>query len=259
MIASLADLWRYRDLGWILVVKELKLRYRRSVLGIAWTMLNPLLTMLILTVVFSHVMRVQVDKFPVFVLSALLGWNFFAQSVTGGAMSIVHNESLLRNVRVPRAIFPVALVGSHLVNLLLALVPLVVVMLIQGVPLRPAVLILPYCLLTLAAFTTGIALATSAWTVFFRDIAQILEVGLMAVFYLTPIIYPLSMLPPSYAPVFKLNPLYWEILPLRSIFFEGRLPTPEALALAGALGLVSFLVGLALFRRREHLFLQYLS
>ena len=127
MLNDLRDLWRYRELARLLVAKELKLRYRRSVLGFAWTMLNPLMTMIILTVVFSQVMRVQVDRFPVFVLCALLPWNFFAQSITGGSLSILHNESLLRNVRVPRAIFPICIVTSHFVNLLLALVPLLIV------------------------------------------------------------------------------------------------------------------------------------
>ncbi|MFN8176610.1 MAG: ABC transporter permease [bacterium] len=259
MLQSLADLWRYRDLGRLLVEKELKLRYRRSVLGFAWTMLNPLLTMLILSVVFSHMMRVQVSHFPVFLLSALLPWNFFVQSVTGGSMSIVHNESLLRNVRVPRAIFPIALVGSHLVNFLLALLPLVLLMLVQGVPLRPSVLLLPYCLLTIGVFTTGIVLAAAAWTVFFRDVAQVIEVGLTAVFYLTPVIYPLSVLPAKYVWLFKLNPIYYQVAPLRSIFYDGCFPGWSMIALAGALALASFLSGLAIFRRRENLFLHYLS
>lgn len=259
MLRSLAELWKYRELAVILVSKELKLRYRRSILGFAWTMLNPLLTMIILSTVFSHVMRVQIDKFPVFVLSALLPWNFFAQSISGGALSIIHNESLLRNVRVPRAIFPLALVSSHLVNLLLAIIPLLLVMLVLGAEIRPAVLLLPFFLVTLWMFAAGIALALSAWTVFFRDIAQIVEVGLMALFYLTPILYPLSLLPERYVPLFLLNPLIYEVLPFRTIFYEGQVPSWEFCAASLAAGIVSFLVGLALFRRRESLFLQYLS
>lgn len=259
MFLGLDEVWRYRGLGQLLVSKELKLRYRRSVLGFAWTMLNPLLTMLILTVVFSHVLRVQVEKFPVFVLSALLPWNFFVQSVVGGSLCIIHNESLLRNVRVPRAVFPLALVGSHLVNYLLALVPLLLVMLWQGVPLRIGVAALPYCLLTLALFTAGIVLAVSAATVFFRDLAQIVEVGMTALFYLTPVIYPLSILPERYAWAFRLNPLYWLVTPFRSMFFEGRPPELQAIAIGGALGILSFVLGMAFFRRREDLFLHYLS
>ncbi|NNE42896.1 MAG: ABC transporter permease [Gemmatimonadetes bacterium] len=259
MFKPFAELWRYRDLAGILIAKELKLRYRRSVLGFAWTMLNPLMTMLILTVVFSHVMRVQVDHFPVFVLSALLPWNFFSQSLSGGAYSIIHNESLLRNVRVPRAVFPMALVGSHLVNFLLALVPLLLVMVWQGVSLRPSALLLPYCLLALACFTTGVVLVLSAWTVFFRDLGQIVEVSITALFYLTPIIYPLSILPERYAGYFKLNPLYHLVTPFRTIFFEGTVPEPASLLVSGAIGLVALLGGFAVFRSRQDHFLQYLS
>jgi ABC-2 type transport system permease protein/lipopolysaccharide transport system permease protein len=259
VLKTLQELWRFRELALLLVSKELKLRYRRSVLGFAWTMLNPLLTMLILSAVFSHIMRVQIDRFPVFVLSALLPWNFFAQSTAGGALAIVHNESLMRNVRVPRAIFPIALVSSHLVNFVLALVPLLLVMIVLGAPIRPAVLMLPIFMLALWAFVAGIALALSAWTVFFRDLAQIVEVSLTALFYLTPIIFPLSALPEKYAVFFKLNPVMYQVLPFRRIFYEGTLPSWEFCAITFGASIVSFLVGLQLFRRREDLFLQYLS
>jgi ABC-type polysaccharide/polyol phosphate export permease len=256
---TLRELWRYRDLVALLVQKELKLRYRRSVLGFAWTMLNPLFTMVILSVVFSHILRVHVEKFPVFVLSALLPWNFFVQSLVGGALSIIHNESLLRNVRLPRAIFPVALTASHLVNLVLALVPLLIVMVWQGVPLRPSVVALPWALLVLWLFTTGLALAFAAWTVFFRDLSQIVEVSLTALFYLTPVVFPLSVLPEQWERLFRLNPMVYMVLPMRTIFFDGSFPRGVDALVATALAVLSFLLGLAIFRRRENLFLVYLS
>lgn len=259
MFRAIGELWRYRELIGVLVSKELKLRYRRSVLGFAWTMLNPLLTMIILTLVFSHVWRVQVEKFPVFVLSALLAWNFFAQSVSGGAPSIIHNESLLRNVYVPRTAFPIALVVSHLVNLLFALVPLFLVMLAQGAPLRLPIVALPLCLLILATFTAGVVLALAAWTVFFRDLGHIVEVALQALFYLTPIIYPLTIIPERYVWVFRLNPLFYQISMFRRIFFEAAWPTAEQLCVSGACALVSLAVGITVFRRQEGLFLHYLS
>ncbi|MGH2570147.1 MAG: ABC transporter permease [bacterium] len=259
MFSALRDLWRYRDLAWILVANDLKLRYRRSVIGAAWTMLNPLLTMLILTAVFSHVWRVEVEKFPVFLLSALLPWSFFGQSVTRGAHAIVQNESLLRSVRVPRAIFPIAVVMSNLVNFLLALVPLSLVMIWQGVTPTISVVALPLSLLVLATFTCGVALALSALTVFFRDLAQIVEVSLTALFYLTPVIYPLTILPERYAWAFQLNPLLYQVIPFRSIFFEGRFPSLELMLVSIGSAVASLLVGFAIFRKREDLFLQYLS
>jgi ABC-2 type transport system permease protein len=259
LIQTLRDLWRYRELAAILVGKELKLRYRRSVLGFAWTMLNPLLTMIILTMVFSHVWRIQVEKYPVFVLSALLAWNFFAQSVSGGAPCMVHNESLLRNIYVPRAIFPLALVLSHLVNFLLALVPLLLVMFWQGVVPPLSIACVPLCLVILWLFTTGIVLALAAWTVFFRDIGQIVEVSLQALFYLTPIIYPLSILPERFLWIVKLNPLLHQVTVFRRVFFEGAWPEPSYFLIAGGCAIVSFAVGLAIFRRQESQFLLYLS
>jgi ABC-type polysaccharide/polyol phosphate export permease len=259
LIRTLRELWRYRELARILVAKEMKLRYRRSVLGFAWTMLNPLVTMVILTIVFSNAMRIPVDKFPVFLLSALLPWNFFAQSLTGGSQSIIYNESLLKNVYAPRTIFPIALVLSHLVNLLLALVPLLLVMLWQGAPFGPGLLALPLCLAFLGIFTIGIVLATSTWTVFFRDLSQILEVGLQALFYLVPIIYPLSVVPERFAPFFRLNPLLHLVTPFRTIFYEGAFPDATSLAVGGTLAVAAFTFGLAVFRRHEAVFLHYLS
>jgi ABC-type polysaccharide/polyol phosphate export permease len=240
VLRTLRELWKYRDLAGILVEKELKLRYRRSVLGFAWTMLNP-------------------HKFPVFLLSALLPWNFFSQSLTGGSLSIVHNESLLKNVYTPRAIYPIALVASHLVNLVLAFVPLILVMFWQGAPLTWSVLALPLCLAILALFTTGVVLAFSAWTVFFRDLRQILEVGLQALFYLIPIIYPLTVIPARYLWAFEWNPLVHLIQPFRSIFLHGAWPSPVNLAVGGACAVVAFVVGLSVFRRHESFFLHYLS
>jgi ABC-type polysaccharide/polyol phosphate export permease len=121
------------------------------------------------------------------------------------------------------------------------------------------VLVLPWMLLSLWAFTAGVVLALSAWTVFFRDLGQIVEVTLPAIFYLTPVIYPLSLLPERYRPFFLINPLLHQVLPFREIFYDGRVPEAHYLGIAGALGLVSFLLGITLFRRREHLFLHYLS
>ncbi len=259
MIGTLRELWRYRELARILVAKEMKLRYRRSVLGFAWTMLNPLVTMVILTIVFSNAMRIPVEKFPVFLLSALLPWNFFAQSLTGGSLSIIHNESLLKNVYAPRAIFPIALVASHFVNLLLAFVPLLLVMLWQGAPFGVGLLALPVCLASLAVFTVGVVLAFSAWTVFFRDLSQILEVGLQALFYLVPIIYPFHVIPERFAPYFRLNPMLHLITPFRTIFYEGALPDAATLLLGAGLALAAFTLGLAVFRRHEAVFLHYLS
>ena len=259
MLRTLRELWRYRELALILVEKELKLRYRRSILGFAWTMLNPLLTMIILTLVFSQAMRVPVEKFPVFLLSALLPWNFFSQSLTGGSLSIVHNENLLKNVYTPRAIYPIALVASHLVNLVLAFVPLILVMIWQRVPLTITLAALPLCLAILGLFTTGVVLALSAWTVFFRDLRQILEVSLQAIFYLIPIIYPLTVIPRDYLWAFDWNPLVHMIFPFRAIFLDGAWPNLTSLGIGAACALIAFFAGLAVFRRYERVFLHYLS
>jgi ABC-type polysaccharide/polyol phosphate export permease len=243
----------------MLVANELKLRYRRSVLGLMWTMLNPMLTMLILTAVFSHAMRVPIEGFPAFVLSALLPWNFFSQSLSSGCLTVLQNERLIRNMRVPGAIFPIALVSSQLLNLLLAMVPLLLVMLWQRVALTPAIIAIPWFAAALWAFTSGVTLALSAGSVFFRDLTHIVQVVLTGLFYLTPIIYPVTIIPSSYRFFFELNPLVYLAIPFRTIFLDGVIPAPEVFLASAFLALATFLAGLAIFRRGEPLFLQYLS
>lgn len=259
LIAALGEIVRYRELVRCLVEKELKLRYKRSVLGMAWTMLNPFLMMVILTVVFSHIMRVRIPNFPVFILSALLPWNFFSQSISGASLSILYNESLIKKVYVPRAVFPLSMVLSHLVNFLFALVPLFAIMLILGVPVRPAAVAVVPAVLALGLFVLGVSMATSALTVFFRDLTQLIEVGLTAWFYLTPIVYPPELIPQRYATLFQLNPMLHLIAPFRAALYEGVFPPARVFAIAFALAGATFLAGFAIFRAREREFLIHLS
>lgn len=259
MIGALAEILRYRDLVLCLVEKELKLRYKRSVLGMAWTMLNPFLMMVILTVVFSNIMRVRLPHFPVFILSALLPWNFVSQAVSGASQSILHNESLIKKVYVPRAIFPLSMVLSHLVNFLLALVPLFAIMLLLGVPIRPSALALVPATVALGLFVLGLSLALSALTVFFRDLTHLVEVGLTAWFYLTPIVYPPDLVPERLAGLFRLNPMLHLIAPFRAALYEGAFPPARDVLLALLVALLVFAVGLAIFRSREREFVIHLS
>lgn len=259
MISAISEIFRYRELVRCLVEKELKLRYKRSLLGMAWTMVNPFLMMVILTLVFSNIMRVHLPHFPVFILSALLPWNFLSQAVSGGAQSILFNESLIKKVYVPRAVFPISMVLSHLVNLLFALIPLFAIMLILGMPLRPSLIAVVPATVALSFFVLGLALALSALTVFYRDITHLIEVGLTAWFYLTPIVYPTELVPERFAWLFRLNPMLHLLAPFRDALYLGTFPPLRDLALLLSLSLVVFFVGLAVFRRREREFVIHLS
>ncbi len=228
----LQELMNYRELIWNLTVRELKARYKNSILGFFWGLLNPLLMMLVFTLVFTVMMpNRQVDNFPLFVLCGLLPWNFFTSGVMTGTTSVVNNSGLLKKVYFPREVLPIASVLSSLINFLLALVVLFVALIV----IRPAITIdiwlLPIVILVQTLFILGIVLFLSTIHVFYRDTLMIIDVALLAMFFLTPVFYPIDVVPHSYdffgvtVDVHRwlriLNPMASLITTYRNLFYWG--------------------------------------
>ena len=195
MMQLIHDSYRYRELIWALAIKELKIRYKRSVLGFMWALLNPAFMMLVLTLVFSTIMRFNIPHYAIFLLSVLLPWTFFSQSLSYAVESIVTNGDLIKKVAVPKMVFPMAAVVSNIINLLLSLIPLALLVPLLRHPFYWTWLYLPVPLLALAIFTLGMTFFFAAANVYYRDVSHILQVVLSAWFYLTPIIYPLDAIP----------------------------------------------------------------
>jgi lipopolysaccharide transport system permease protein len=188
-----AELWQYRHLVRSLVVRDLKVRYRSSVLGFLWSLINPLLMMAVLSLVFGVFFpNNQVRHNHVFILVAILPWNWFSAAVAGGMMSVVANAPLINKVYFPREILPLSLVLSELVNFLFALPVLAAIILLAGIPLTVHVLWLPLIILIQAVFTLGIVLLLATANVYYRDTGIIMGVVLQAWFFLTPIFYDAS-------------------------------------------------------------------
>ena len=197
--SRLRELWEYRELIYSLTVREVKVRYKNSVLGFLWSLLNPLGMMAVFTLVFTVMMpSYQVPKFPIFVLCGLLPWNYFAAGVAASIHSIVSNANLVRKVYFPREVLPIVSVLSNLVNFLLALVVLFGALLLFQVRLSPWVWLLPVVILIQTCYTLGVAFFLSALNVFYRDTMMIMEVVMLAWFFLTPVFYPIELLPRSY-------------------------------------------------------------
>lgn len=193
------ELWSYRELVRNLVVRDLKVRYRNSVLGILWSLINPLLMMLVFTIVFTVIGRTStIDKYPVFVLCGILPWNFFSFSVIGSIRSIVDNAPLVSKVYFPREGLPISVVLANLVNFLIALVVLFTFILAFQIPLTRWVLLLPVVILVQVIFIVGVGLIMATMNVFYRDAQVIMEVLMQAWFFLTPIFYPGDILPRNY-------------------------------------------------------------
>jgi ABC-type polysaccharide/polyol phosphate export permease len=246
---ELRDLAQHRHLAWQLVHRDLTIRYKRSVLGFFWTMLHPLLMMLIFLVVFSQVFRFATPHYETYFLSEYIGWMFFSQTVTTVMLSVQWNGPLMKRVRVPPSIFTISATLSGLVNLVLAVVMLLVVMIIVRAPLKPALLFLPFALLILALFTFGVALAFGAISVFFADVREMVQAALPAVMYLTPIIYPITIIPDRWRPFFALNPLAYVLEIVRDPLYYGILPSPKTMTIAIVTSLASVTFGWMIFRR----------
>jgi ABC-2 type transport system permease protein len=243
------ELFLHRDLIWYLVQRDLRVRYRRSALGLLWTMLQPLLMMLILHVVFSSAFRVELYSYPVYALAGILFWNFFSQSIVASMNSLRGNAGILQKLPVPKAVFPIATTVSGIVNLLLALVPLFGILLFTGHPVGPSLLFLPVSILLAGLFTLGAGLLLSPLAVFFSDVVELVTVMLTLFMYLTPIFYPMSIVPEQFRWLVKFNPIRSILEVFRDPIYFGKIPPTQHLAVCLGVALAALLIGSLAFRR----------
>jgi ABC-type polysaccharide/polyol phosphate export permease len=249
-LRELQDAFQYRNLIFQMIRRDILTRYKRSVLGVAWTMLNPLGTMLIMTIVFSHIFT-GTEGYPALVLSGILAWNFFSQTTNAAVLHLVWGGTLLKKVYIPRTVFAISATGTGLVNLVLAIVPLLVVMLVTGMPIRWVMLFLPVPILLLAAFALGLGLLISTIAVYFADVVEMYQVVLMAWFYVSPVIYPETILPEAYRIwIARLNPMYHLIGLFRAPIYEGRIPDLNEILLSAAIAIGMLLVGWVVFSKK---------
>jgi ABC-type polysaccharide/polyol phosphate export permease len=243
------EIIRYRDLVMALVARELKVRYRRSALGFTWTMLQPLLMMLVLQAVFSTLFRFNLNNYPVYAMAGILFWNFFSQSIVASMNSLRSNAQLLKKVPVPMEVYPVATVVSGVLNLIFALVPLLIILLITRQPLTPALFFLPVSIFLAALFTLGAGLLLSPLSVFFTDIVEMITVILSVLMYLTPIFYPKEIVPERWRWVVRFNPLRSILEVFRDPIYYGKIPPLSHLSVCFLISVVAFVLGALAFRR----------
>jgi ABC-type polysaccharide/polyol phosphate export permease len=255
----LRELWRYRELIRNLIARDLKARYKNSVLGVAWSWVHPLLMMLVYTVVFTILTgRANMRNYPVFLLCALLPWNFFTASVSQATNSIVAAAPLVKKVYFPREVLTISVVLSNLVNFLIALPVFFALALVMGNPITWAVLLLPVTILVQLMFTIGVAFIAATLNVFYRDTDIIMGVLLLAWFFLTPVFYPISTVPASYELwgqvidlqlwLRRLNPMASIVASYRDLLYHG-VPTGWDFLLRTALtSLIVLVVGYLFFQ-----------
>lgn len=256
MIDLFRDTFRYRELIWELALKDLKIRYKRSFLGFLWALLNPLLQMIVLALVFSKVMRIPIPHYSVFLISVLLPWTFFSQSLSYAADSIVGNADLIKKVRIPKVVFPVAALTSNMINFLLSMISLVFIVLVLRHPFYITWLYLPVPLLALTLFTLGASFFFAALNVYYRDVSHILQILLQVWMYASPIIYPIEIFG-AHQWLFKLNPIIWSLNGFRMGVYAGALPSAWSIAFSFICGLLALVIGYTIFRKTQDQFVYY--
>lgn len=258
-ILRVADaLHRYGFLIEQLVSRNFNTKYRQSILGVLWSFLNPMLTMLVQYLVFSALFASDIDHFPVYLICGIIAFNFFTECVTLGMDSIVLHASLITKVAMPKVILPFSRALSSLINLLISLLPLLVLMLLTGVMPSPALLLLPLAIGLLFVFALGVTLLLATLNVFFRDTRFLWSVISLLWTYATPIFYPDTIWPEKLRPLFHLNPMYHYIDFLRQIVIGGTAPSPERLVCCIVFALLALLLGGMVFRRQQHKFVFHL-
>lgn len=245
-----------------LVTKDFKLKYRRSFLGVLWSVLNPLLMMVVMSIVFSYMFGSNVPNFPLYLIVGNVTFSLMSDSTNAALTSIINAAPLLKKVKVNRYIFPVQKVLFALVNFAFSLIAVAIVMLFFQVMPTWHFIWLPLCLFLLMLFCIGVGMAIGALSVFFRDIIHLWSVVIIAWTYLTPIFWDLSLLIDKGAPhwiimLVKINPMYNYLEFMRDIFLWQQNPTPTVLLMCIAWAIIALIIGIFVFKKTEHKFILY--
>ena len=252
------ELYNYRELLKTNIKKEIRGKYKGSWLGILWTFLNPLLMLTVYAIVFPYILRVKVENYTIFMIVALIPWNFFTTAIQMGTGSVVANGNILKKVYFPREIIPISITTSQLVNFLITCIIMAVFIIFSGVGFSIHLLYFPLLVFVQYILTLGITFILSALTVFVRDVAHFVSVILMLGFYATPIVYLGSMLPDKFQIFLKLNPMAQLVEAYRAILYYHKDPDMQMLTLWTLGSFIILVFGYMIFKKLEKSFVEEL-
>lgn len=251
LVRSIREIGFFRHALAYLVLNSLRNRYRRSYLGFLWSLLSPLFTMLVISIVFSALCKVELRSFGIYVFSGLLPWIFFSNSLTFGCNSLINAEGYMRKIYVAKIVFPIAAACTELVNLALSMVSLFILGIVFGAKAGWGLLFLPLAMVVTFLFVLGLVLVVSVWSVYFRDLPYIVQVALTALFYTVPVIYPLDLLPGLLQRALLFNPLYYFISLFHQCISEAKIPSLSCWGISTGLSLLSLIFGLYVLKARD--------
>lgn len=258
LLQELSEIVHYRELLRNLIERDIKKRYKRSTLGFLWVMLDPLLMMLIFHIIFSGLFGKSVGNYTAYVITGIIMWQLFAQGTKVSSTAFLQNRNLIHKIYLPKAIFPLATVGSSVAHFLFSLIPLFAIILLSGTRLNPAILLLPAVIGLVVLFSVGISLTISTLTVFFHDVVYIYEVILVGWMYLSAIFYPVSILPEKLRILMSLNPVYHYISLFRACIYETSVSIAGNLLLGTVFAVVSFAIGWAIYHQNRDKIIFYI-
>lgn len=254
---SFEGLKKYIPLLYELVIRDIKVRYRRSVLGMFWTVLNPLMMMGVMTIVFSQLFQSNIENFAMYYLSGYVLYSFVNDSTTAALFSVVYNATLMKKIYIPKYMFPISKVASSLVNLMFSFVAMFIVMIFTRTSVQVTILLLPVIVLYVVLFSTGLGLILSTIYVFFRDCGHLYGVIMLVWLYLTPLFYPEEILPATLRKFLVFNPLYHFVNYFRDILLRGVCPDVKQNMICLGMAVISLVLGLWIFYKKQDKFILY--
>jgi len=252
---SLSELWAYRELIWLMLVRDIKVRYKQTVLGVAWAVIQPLMTMLIFTFIFGRLANIPSDgmPYPVFVFSGLLAWNFFSSAVSAGGVSLLSASSMISKVYFPRLIIPLASIGVSAVDFLVSFMLLITIMAVYLIAPSWQILLFPFFVVGLALLAIGLSAWLTAITVIYRDFRFVIPFMVQIWMYITPVIYPVSFIPEKWRWLMYLNPMAGWVNGIRATTLGTNIDW-FAVSTSSVLTLLVLMFGLRYFKRAERRF-----
>ena len=249
---------KYNSLLKNLIERDLKVKYRRSALGIMWSVLNPLLMMLVISAVFANVFKFDIKDFPIYYITGAWIFNFVSEATSSSLSSVIGAAPLIKKVYIPKYIFPLEKCLFSFVNMVFSLIAVAIVYAIFGVQLHWTILLFPVIMIYALIFSIGLSLVLSTYNVFFRDIGHLYSVWITAWMYFTPIIYPINALPEAMIKIIKLNPLYYYVEYAREIMIYGNIPSLTQNIICIGFSLIILVIGLFVFNKKQDKFILYI-
>ena len=252
------ELYKYKYLVQELVVRDIKKKYRRSVLGVLWSILNPLLTMTVTAMVFSTLFRFDLHNYPLYLLTGQILFTFYAESTNFAMSSIIDNSCLIKKIYVPKYLFPISRVISSCVNLFFTLPALILILIITEQPFTLEMISFIIPLFLFFIFCSGLGLILSTMAVYFRDMFHLYGVLVNLLSYATPIFYPEKIIPSQYIFIIQMNPLYYFFQAFRMSVYEGVIPSAEILLNCSLIAGIVFVIGCYVFKKYQNNFILYI-